>query len=83
MKRIVYFTASWCGPCKAFRPVLQEVTSQLGIPVEYVDVDSNPQKAQEFGVSSVPSMFLYNDNTILLRKSGAMSKDQLKSLLTN
>lgn len=83
MKRIVYFTASWCGPCKAFRPVLQEVTSQLGIPVEYVDVDANSQKAQEFGVSSVPSMFLYNDNTILLRKSGAMSKDQLKSLLTN
>ena len=76
MKRVVYFTASWCMPCKQFRPVLQEVTSQLGIPVEYVDVDANPTKTQEFGVSSVPSMFLYNDNTILLRKSGAMSKDQ-------
>jgi len=82
MRRIVYFTASWCGPCKAFKPVLKEVTSQLGIPVEYVDVDTNPGKAQEFGVSSVPTMFVYNDNTILFRQSGAMSKDQLKSKLS-
>jgi thioredoxin 1 len=82
MKRVVYFTASWCGPCKAFRPILQQVTSELEITVEYVDVDANPEKTQEFGVSSVPTMFVYNDNTILFRQSGAMSKDQLKSKLS-
>ena len=82
MKKVVYFTASWCLPCKAFRPVLQQVTSELGIPVEYVDVDTNSAKAQEFGISSVPTMFVYSDNTILFRQSGAMSKDQLKSKLS-
>jgi thioredoxin 1 len=81
MKRILYFTAAWCGPCKAFKPVLQEVTSNLGIQVQYVDVDSDPQMVEKYGITSVPTMFVFSGETLLERRSGAMSKDQLKSIL--
>ena len=40
MKQILYFSASWCGPCKAFKPLMESMQSEL--PVQFIDVDASP-----------------------------------------
>jgi thioredoxin 1 len=81
MKRVIYVSAPWCGPCGAFKPILKEVTTELGIPVEYVDVDTNPDIAEQYGIRAVPTTIFLNGDAILFKYSGAMSKSQLKSNL--
>ena len=81
MKRIIYVSALWCNPCASFKPILKEVTGELGIPVEYVDVDTNPSIAEQYGIRAVPTTILLNGDTMIFKYSGAMSKSQLKSNL--
>jgi len=81
MKRVIYVSAPWCGPCGAFKPILKEVTAEMGIPVEYVDVDANPTIAEQYGIRAVPTTILLNGDTMIFKYSGAMSKSQLKSNL--
>lgn len=82
MKRVIYVSAPWCGPCGAFKPILKEVTDEMGIPVEYVDVDTNPAIAEQYGIRAVPTTIFLNGDAILFKQSGAMSKSQLKSNLS-
>jgi thioredoxin 1 len=81
MKRVIYVSAPWCGPCGAFKPILKEVTEEMGIPVEYIDVDTNPAVAEQYGIRAVPTTIFLNGDAILFKYSGAMSKSQLKSNL--
>lgn len=82
MKRIIYVSAPWCGPCGAFKPILKEVTDEMGIPVEYVDVDTNPAIAEQYGIRAVPTTILIKGDNTIFKYSGAMSKSQLKSNLS-
>lgn len=81
MKRIIYVSALWCSPCASFKPILKEVTDEMGISVEYVDVDTNPAIAKQYGIKSVPTTILLEGSTTLFKYSGAMTKSQLKSNL--
>lgn len=80
-KRIIYVSAEWCGPCKSFKPVLQKVTGELGIPVEYVNADYDVATIEKYGIQSIPTTICLSGDTILFKKSGAMSEAQLKSNL--
>lgn len=82
MKRIVYVSADWCGPCKTFKPILREVTSKLAVQVEYVNVDYDAKYVQEFGIQSIPTTLCFSDNTLLWKKSGNISESELKNLLS-
>jgi thioredoxin 1 len=73
--------ASWCAPCSAFKPVVAETTQELGIPIEYIDIDTNPGVAEKYGVRSIPTTILLKDMDVVFKTSGAMSKTQLKSSL--
>ena len=39
--KILYFTAVWCGPCKTFKPIVQQVMSETGTNVQFIDVDQD------------------------------------------
>jgi thioredoxin 1 len=81
---VLYFTMKTCGPCKAFKPVLQQVSSQLGVSINYIDVDHQGSLAQQYNVNSVPTLIIVNPITgeIKHRSSGAMSAAQLTNVLT-
>jgi len=82
MKNVLYFTAEWCGPCRMFKPVLQEVTKNLGVPTQIIDVDTNPELVQQHSITGVPTMIIYQDGEMISRTTGAMGKPQLEKLLS-
>lgn len=77
MANILYFTAVWCGPCRMFKPLVDQVANETGAHVQYVDVDNNPEMTQKFGVSSVPTIIVEQAGATLFRTTGAMPKAQL------
>ena len=75
MKQLLYFTAAWCGPCKKFRPLMENLSSQIN--VQFIDIDSNPGVAQTYGVRNIPTTILVKDGVELERFTGARSSQQI------
>jgi thioredoxin-like negative regulator of GroEL len=78
MKKILYFSASWCQPCKNFKPIMEQVSREL--PVQFVDVDASPQLVAEYGVRSVPTIVLVNNGQVASKQAGVLTESQIKSL---
>jgi len=63
-KYLVDFYATWCGPCKMLAPVLEQIADDLekdNITIIKVDVDQAQEIAMEYGVMSIPTMYLIED----------------------
>lgn len=81
--KVLYFSATWCGPCKMFKPILQQVTLELGTFVNIIDVDQNPDMVSKFKISSVPTLIIEDQTgTQSFRHSGIMTREQLFSTLS-
>tara|TARA_R100000008_G_C3491529_1_gene118970 strand:+ start:81 stop:326 length:246 start_codon:yes stop_codon:yes gene_type:complete len=76
MKKIKYFGASWCGPCKSFKPIMKEIAND-GYNVEFIDIDENQQEAQSYGIMSVPTTIILENNKELSRFIGAQPKNNI------
>jgi len=78
--KVLYFSATWCGPCKMFKPAFEDVTSQFGdeIDVHYYDVDNDREAASAKMISAVPTVILKKGTEDVFRNSGVMSKAALK-----
>jgi len=78
MKQVLYFSAPWCGPCRAFKPVMESLQNEISIT--FIDVDSSPQTANQYNVRSVPTVVVLNNGAEIGRAVGAKSKDEIRSL---
>ena len=76
MKRIIRFTASWCGPCKSLAMNLE--TANLGLPIEVVDIDTHSDVAQEYGLRSVPTLVMLDENIEIKRLIGSRTINELQ-----
>ena len=81
MTEFYYFTATWCQPCKAFRPVVEQVAAELGIPMRFTDADNNPDFTGRFGITSVPTIIVAQNGQPIYRNVGVISKNQLSTAL--
>ncbi|MGL5530559.1 MAG: thioredoxin [Culicoidibacterales bacterium] len=85
-KYLVDFYATWCGPCQMLLPVLEEVTPTLAesdVEILKVNVDELPQLAQQYGVMSVPSLFVIADGKIKNSDAGFKPADALVDWVTS
>lgn len=78
---LVKFGATWCGPCRSVDEELASLSGELASDVEVlkIDVDDNPELAQEFQITGIPRILLVRSGEVIADKTGYMSKSQLQS----
>ena len=76
MKTAKYFTATWCGPCKAFKPVMTEIMNERH-SVQILDVDENKSLAQQYNVRSVPTTVIEENGVEVDRFVGGLPKQSV------
>lgn len=80
---VYYFSMQNCQPCKAFQPILQKTSAKMGVHVNYVDVNMQPQLTSQYNISSVPTLVITSQNgETLYRSSGQLSESQLSHILS-
>lgn len=81
-KVLVDFYATWCGPCRMLLPVLEELAEELSdVQILKINVDEHQDLARAFGVTSIPTLFVFEDEKATKRLSGYMPKEALKEHL--
>ena len=76
MKTIKYFSAAWCGPCKTFKPIMNEVAGE-GYSVQFIDIDQSSALAEQYNVRSVPTTVIEENGIEVDRFIGATSKQSV------
>lgn len=73
---IVDFWAEWCGPCRALGPVIDQLATDYADTVDVVkiDVDANPRLAAEYGITSIPAVYLFSEGEVKIKIIGSHPK---------
>jgi len=80
---LIDFWATWCGPCLAMTPILDELKAELGDRVQIVkiDVDEHTDLAVQMKVMGVPTFMLYKSGQLLWNEAGTQTKTALKKII--
>ena len=80
-KVLVDFYATWCGPCKMLSPVLDNLSEEVDIDIVKIDVDKHSDLARKYGVMSIPTLILFENNDEVKRTLGFMDKEKIKEFI--
>ena len=73
--------ATWCGPCKAIAPIVEELSEEYAGKIEFfkADADENPELAKKFRVMSIPNLMIFKEGTIASRHVGFQDAEELRN----
>lgn len=80
---LVDFFATWCGPCKMLSLVMEKFDSKGVIPIVKVDIDEDSMLANEYKITSVPTLIIFENGKEVKRRSGFMSEQELEEWVNN
>ncbi|MEM7181555.1 MAG: thioredoxin [Spirochaetota bacterium] len=80
---LVDFWAEWCGPCRMVGPVVEELSNDYAgkLKVAKIDVDSNQELAQKYGITSIPSLLVFKSGEVVDKIIGAVPKSKIQKTL--
>ena len=80
---LVDFYATWCGPCRMLAPILEEIAAETvgKVKVCKMDVDEEPELAEEFGVFSIPTLMVIKNGQVVNASTGFIPKDDVLALI--
>ena len=80
---LVDFWAEWCGPCRMIAPSIEAIATELQgkAVIGKMNVDDNPNVAQKFGVTSIPTLMMFKDGKLVDRMVGAAPKGALQQFI--
>ena len=79
---IIKFSAKWCGPCKTYKNIFDDVISKYSdITVKEVDIDDNADITKKYGITSIPTTIITKNNVELDRLKGIYTGKELKACI--
>ena len=75
MKKILYFSAGWCSPCRTLGPIMESLSGQINY--QKIDVDNNQDLSIKYGVRNVPTLVLVENEEAVGRLVGVRSKEAI------
>mgnify|MGYP002675954169 CR=1 FL=1 len=80
---LVDFWATWCGPCRMLAPVIEEIANEYAgkVKVGKVNVDDELELALEYGVSSIPTVMVFQNGEVKETSVGYRPKEEIEQLL--
>lgn len=79
---LVDFWATWCGPCRMLSPIVDEVASERpDVKVGKINVDEQPELAQQFGIMSIPTLLVFKNGEKVQESVGLIPKEKVEELI--
>ncbi len=80
---LVDFSATWCGPCRAIAPLVDQLAGEYDgrVKVTTIDIDESPATAQKYGIRGVPTLLMIKDGQVVAQQVGAAPKAKIAALM--